>query len=230
MKFSGRTLIKAAPIRAGVFEEEAMRRLLSGLCRFCGRLALAVGLCLLVGSLVDGPHSPLSANQKKSKSKKKGKKKGQPVEEVAPEPAVEQAKVPKPPQNDFTVQVYQKMDEANLQTASFKDQLEIDQVNQDVEVVVTYYNWSLNNKDYWNRQISIDTKAPSGVTVEHISKSGFGDLGYVLEGNSVTSDVYRKEQVVIRGDVATARMVDMEIGDKERDRFRYLMTKFVLEK
>ncbi len=205
-----------------------MRRLLSGLCRFCGRMALAVGLCLLVGSLVDGPHSPLSANQKKSK--KKGKKKGQPVEEVAPEPAVEQAKVPKPPQNDFTVQVYQKMDEANLQTASFKDRLEIDQVSQDVEVVVTYYNWSLGKRDYWNRQISIDTKAPSGVTVEHITKSGFGDLGYVLEGNSVTSDVYRKEQVVVRGDVATARMVDQEIGPEQQDRYKYLMTKFVLEK
>ena len=65
--------------------------------------------------------------------------------------------------NDFTVQVYQKMDEAKLQTASFKDQFEIDQVSQDVDVVITYYNWSLGNKDYWNRQISIDTKASSGV-------------------------------------------------------------------
>lgn len=210
------------------FEEEAMRRSLSGLCRFCGRLVLAAGLCLLVGSLVDGPHSPLSANQKQSK--KKGKKRGQPVEEVAPQPAVEQAKVPKPPQNDFTVQVYQKMDEANLQTASFKDQFEIDQVSQDVEVIITYYNWSLGKRDYWNRQISVDTKAPSGATVEHITKSGFGDLGYVLEGNSVTSDVYRKEKVVVRGDVATARMVDQEIGPEEQDRFKYLMTKFVLEK
>ena len=67
--------------RAGFFEEEAMRRLLSGLCRFCGRLALAVGLCLVVASLVEGPHSPLSASQKKSK--KKGKKRGQPVEELS---------------------------------------------------------------------------------------------------------------------------------------------------
>ena len=53
-----------------------MRRSLSGLCRFCGRLVLAAGLCLLVGSLVEGPYSPLSASQKKSKSKKKGKNKG----------------------------------------------------------------------------------------------------------------------------------------------------------
>ena len=205
-----------------------MRRSLSGLCRFGGRLVLAVGLCLVVAGLVDGPHSPLSASQKKSK--KKGKKKGQPVQEVAPEPAVEQAKVPRPPQNDFTVQVYQKMDQADLQTASFKDQFEIDQVSQDVEVVITYYNWSLNNKDYWNRQISIDTKAPSGVTVEHITKSGFGDLGFVAEGKAVTSDVYRAEQVVVRGEVATARMVDKEIGPEEKERFKYLMTKFVLEK
>ncbi len=205
-----------------------MRRSLSGLCRFCGRLVLAAGLCLLVGSLVEGPYSPLSASQKKSK--KKGKKRGQPVEEVAPEPAVEQAKVPKPPQNDFTVQVYQKMDEAELQTASFKDQFEIDQVSQDVEVVITYYNWSLNNKDYWNRQIGIDTRSPAGDTVEHITKSGFGDLGYVLEGEPATKDVYRAEQVVVRGEVATARMVDKEIGPEEQARFKYLMTKFVLEK
>ena len=205
-----------------------MRRSLSGLCRFCGRLFLAVGLCLLVGSLVEGPHSPLSANQKKSK--KKGKKRGQPVQEVEPQPAVEQAKVPKPPQNDFTVQVYQKMDQADLQTASFEDQFEIDQVSQDVEVVITYYNWSLNKGDYWNRQISIDTKAPSGVIVEHITKSGFGDLGFVAEGKTVTSDVFRAEQVVVRGDVATARMVDKEIGPEEQERFKYLMTKFVLDK
>ena len=207
-----------------------MRRLLSGLCRFCGRLVLAVGLCVLVAGLVDGPYSPLSANQKKSKSKKKGKKRGQPVEEVAPEPAVEQAKVPQAPQNDFTVQVYQKMDEAKLETASFKDQFEIDQVSQDVEVVITYFNWSLNNKDYWNRQINIDTKSSSGATVEHITKSGFGDLGYVLEGEPATKDVYRAEKVVVRGEVATARMVDAEIGPEEKERFKYLMTKFVLEK
>ena len=50
-----------------------MRRSLSGLCRFCGRLFLAAGLCLLVASLVDGPHSPLSANQKKSAAKSKKK-------------------------------------------------------------------------------------------------------------------------------------------------------------
>lgn len=205
-----------------------MRRSLSGLCRFCGRLVLAAGLCLLVGSLVEGPYSPLSASQKKSK--KKGKKRGQPVQEAAPEPAVEQAKVPKAPQNDFTVQVYQKMDEAKLQTASFKDRFEIDQVSQDVEVVITYYNWSLNNKDYWNRQIGIDTRSPSGDTVEHITKSGFGDLGYVLEGEPATKDVYRAEQVVVRGEVATARMVDKEIGPEEQERFKYLMTKFVLEK
>ncbi len=209
-----------------------MRRLLSGLCRFCGRMVLAAGLCVLVAGLVDGPHSPLSANQKKSagKSKKKGKKNRQPVEEVAPQPAVEQADVPKPPQNDFTVQVYDKMDEADLQTETFTDQYEIDQVSQDVEVVITYYNWSLGKKDYWNRQISVDTKSPSGVIVEHITKSGFGDLGYVPEGKTVTTDVYRKEQVVVRGDVATARMVDREIGTEEQERFKYLMTKFVLDK
>ena len=209
-----------------------MRRSLSGLCRFGGRLVVAAGLCLLVASLVDGPHSALSANQKKSaaKSKKKGKKKGQPVEEAAPAPVVEMAKDPKPAEDDFTVQVYKKLDQAQMETASFKDQYEIDQVNQDVEVVITYYNWSVSNKDYWNRQINIDTKMLSGAIVEHITKSGFGDLGFVPEGKSVTSDVYRKEQVVVRGEVATARMVDKEIGPEERDRFKYLMTKFVLEK
>lgn len=209
-----------------------MRRSLSGLCRFCGRLALAAGLCLLVASLVDGPHSPLSANQKKAaaKSKKKGNKKGQPVEEAPPPVVVETAEDPKPPEDDFTVQVYKKMDQAKLETASFKDQFEIDKVSQDVEVVITYYNWSISGNDYWNRQINIDTKAPSGATIEHITKSGFGDLGYVPEGKAATSDVYRKELVVVRGEVATARMVDKEIGPEERDRFKDLMTRFVLEK
>jgi hypothetical protein len=209
-----------------------MRRSLSGLCRFGGRLVLAAGLCLLLASLVDGTHWLLSANQKQSagKSKKKGKKKGQPVEEAPPPAAVEMAKDPKPPKDDFTVQVYKKMDEAKLETASFKDQFEIDQVSQNVEVVITYYNWAISNKDYWNRQINIDTKSPSGAVIEHITKSGFGDLGYVPEGKPVTSDVYRKEQVVVRGDVATSRMVDAEIGPDERDRFKYLLTKFILEK
>ena len=165
-----------------------------------------------------------------AKSKKKGKKKGQPVEEAAPSPVVEESNDPKPPKDDFTVQVYKKMDEAKLETASFKDQFEIDQVSQNVEVVITYYNWAISNKDYWNRQINIDTKSPLGTVIEHITKSGFGDLGYVPEGKSVTSDVYRKEHVVVRGDVATSRMVDAEIGPDERDRFKYLMTKFILEK
>ncbi len=212
-----------------------MRQALSCLCRFGSYLALAVGLCLLWSSFADAALSPVPAKQKQSaakakkKSKKKGKKKGQQVEEPAP-PVVETVEVPKPPKDDFTVQVYQKMDEAKMQTVSFKGTFENDQTSENVEVVITYYNWSISGKDYWNRQINIDTKSPSGAILENIVKSGFGELGYVPEGETATQDVYRKEQVVTRGDVATARMVQKDIGPTERDRFRYLMTKFVLEK
>ena len=94
-----------------------MRRSLSGLWQFGSSLVLAVGLCLLLASLVDGGYWLLSASQKQSaaKSKKKGKKKGQPVEEAPSLAVVEESDDPKPPKDDFTVQVYQKMDEAKLE-------------------------------------------------------------------------------------------------------------------
>lgn len=214
-----------------------MRRALSCLCRFVGSVSLATALCLLLSSFADAAAPPVPAKQKQSASKSKAKKKkskkkkkGQPVEEEPAQPVVEEVEIPKPPKDDFTVKVYRKMDEANVQTASFKDTFGGDPSSQEVEVVITYFNWSISGKDYWNRQINIDTKSLSGATLENIVKSGFGELGYVPEGQAATQDVYRMEQVVTKGDVATARMVEMEIGDKERDRFRYLMTKFVLEK
>jgi hypothetical protein len=189
-----------------------------------------------LSTFTDAALAPVPAKQKQSaakskkKSKKKGRKKGKQVEEEPPPPVVEEVKVPKPTEGDFTVQVYKKMDEAKMQTVSFKDTFKDDQSSQNVEVVITYYNWSISGNDYWNRQINIDTKAPSGAILENIVKSGFGELGYVAEGETNTADVYRKEQVFTEGDVATARMVQMDIGATERDRFRYLMTKFILEK
>ena len=46
---------------------------------------------------------------------------------------------------------------------------------------------------------AIDTKTTDGFVVEKIVKSGFGELGYVKQGDAKTQDVYRKEKITVSG-------------------------------
>lgn len=138
--------------------------------------------------------------------------------------------VPKPPKDDFTVSVYKNLDDKKAEKLTFKDRYRVDKADQEVEIVITYYNWSVSPEDYWNRQISIDTKTKEGFVVEKITKSGFGDLGFVKPGDKKTLDTFKKEKITVTGDTATATMVDMQIGKTENDRYHNLMEKFVLKK
>ena len=138
--------------------------------------------------------------------------------------------VPKAPKEDFTVSVYRALDEKKAEKLTFKDKYKIDKAEEPVEIVITYYNWSVSSEDYWNRQISIDTKNKEGFVVEKITKSGFGDLGYVKPGDKKTLDTFKKEKITVSGNTATATMVDMQIGKVENDRYHDLLDKFVLKK
>jgi hypothetical protein len=138
--------------------------------------------------------------------------------------------VPKPPKDDFTVSVYKALDEKKAEKLSFKDRYRVDKSDQDVEIVIAYYNWSVSPEDFWNRQINIETKTKEGYVVEKITKSGFGDLGYVKAGDPKTQDSFKKEKITVSGDTATATMVDMPIGKAENDRYHNLLEKFVLKK
>jgi len=138
--------------------------------------------------------------------------------------------VPKPPKDDFTVQVYKLLDEKKADRLTFKDKYKQDKTESDVDIVVSYYNWSVSADDYWNRQISIDIKIKEGFVIEKIVKSGFGELGYVKAGDKKTQDVFRKEKITESGGVSTATMMDVEIGPAEKERFHRLMQKFIVKK
>jgi hypothetical protein len=138
--------------------------------------------------------------------------------------------VPKAPNDDFTVQVYKALDEKKADKLTFKDKYKVDKSDEDVEIIVTYYNWSISSEDFWNRQITIDTKTKEGIVIEKIQKSGFGDLGYVKSGDKKTLDSFKKEKITVTGQVAVATMVDMAIGKHENDRYHGLMEKFILKK
>jgi hypothetical protein len=138
--------------------------------------------------------------------------------------------IPKPSKDDFTVQVYSLLDEKKSDKLTFKDKYKQDKTDLDVDVVISYYNWALSTDDYWNRQISIETKNKEGFVIEKIVKSGFGELGYVKPGDKKTQDVFRKEKITVSGDVATATMTDAEIGPAEKERYHHLLQKFVLKK
>jgi hypothetical protein len=138
--------------------------------------------------------------------------------------------VPKAPDNDFTVQVFKALDEKKADRLTFKEKYKQDKTEIEVELVISYYNWSINDSDYWNRQINIETKTKEGDVIEKIVKSGFGELGYVKKGDAKTQDVFKKEKVTGTGDAARAVMVDMEIGEKEKQRYRSILEKHVLAK
>ena len=128
------------------------------------------------------------------------------------------------------VEVYKALDEKKSERLTFKDKYKQEKTEADVDVIVSYYNWSVGPDDYWNRQISIDTKNKEGFVIEKIVKSGFGELGFVKPGEKKTQDVFKKEKVTESGGVATATMVDAEIGTPEKQRFHHLMQKFILKK
>jgi hypothetical protein len=136
--------------------------------------------------------------------------------------------VPKAPENDFTVSIYKALDTKKAERLSFNDKYKQGKTDMDVEIVISYYNWAVNDDDYWNRQLNIETKTKEGDVIEKIVKSGFGDLGYVKKGDPKTQDVFRKEKITMSGNVARAVMVDMEIGEVEKTRYRALLQKFVL--
>jgi hypothetical protein len=155
---------------------------------------------------------------------------GKAQQEKAQEEERKDQEVPKPPKDDFTVLVYKALDEKKATSLKAKDKYKQDKTEEDVEVVLSYFNWALSDEDYWNRQITIDTKTTDGFVIEKIVKSGFGDLGYIKPGDTKTQDVYRKEKITVTGNQATATMADAEIGAPEKERFRKLLEKIVLKK
>lgn len=174
--------------------------------------------------------TPLSLLADKPDKKKAAEKTA--AEKAAAEQAQEEkkAEVPKPPQDDFTVRVYKALDEKKVTKLTLKDKYKQDKTVEDVEIILSYYNWATSDDDFWNRQISLDTKTHDGFVIEKIVKSGFGDFGYVKAGDSKTQDVYRKEKITVSGGQATATMADAEIGNEEKARFHSLLEKMVLKK
>ena len=148
----------------------------------------------------------------------------------APQEEKKEEEIPKPAKDDFMVEVYKTLDEKKSEKLTFKDKYKQEKTEADVDVIVSYYNWSVAPDDYWNRQISIDTKNKEGFVIEKIVKSGFGELGFVKPGEKKTQDVFKKEKVTESGGVATATMVDAEIGAPEKQRFHHLLQKFILKK
>ncbi|MEW5974881.1 MAG: hypothetical protein AB1898_03635 [Acidobacteriota bacterium] len=140
-----------------------------------------------------------------------------------PQTESKEMEIPKAPKDDMTVQLYKRLDEKQESKLTLKDKYKVNDSESDVEVVVTYFNWSLGSDDFWNRQISFDTKNKDGFIIEKIVKSGFGDLGYVKSGDEKTLDVFKKEKITVSGDVATAAMIDHEIGAAEKARYRHLV-------
>ena len=128
------------------------------------------------------------------------------------------------------VQVYQALDAKKTEKLTHKEKYKQDKSEEDVEVVLSYFNWAVSDDDYWNRQITIDTKTTDGFVVEKIVKSGFGELGYVKQGDTKTQDVYRKEKITVSGGQATATMADAAIGPAEKERFHKLLDRMVLKK
>ena len=150
--------------------------------------------------------------------------------QAPPQEEKKDAEVPKAPKDDFMVQVYQALDAKKTEKLTHKEKYKQDKTEEDVEVVLSYFNWAVSDDDYWNRQISLDTKTTDGFVVEKMVKSGFGELGYVLEGGKETKDEYHKEKVTVTGGQATATMAKAEIGPAEKERFHKLLERMVLKK
>jgi hypothetical protein len=193
--------------------------------RYWRKLLLRAAIAL---SFVPCAFSVYASQGKGQQEKGKGQQ-AQPAQQAQQEERTDQ-EVPKAPKDDFTVGIYRALDEKKITTLKTKDKYKQDKMEEDVEVVLSYFNWAVAEEDYWNRQITIDTKTTDGFVIEKIVKSGFGDLGYVKPGETKTQDVYRKEKVTVTGGQATATMADAEIGASEKARFRNLLEKLVLKK
>ena len=181
------------------------------------RLAFAVAFAVTMIFILDSVH--VLASQAKGQAP-----------QAPPQEEKKDAEVPKAPKDDFMVQVYQALDAKKTEKLSHKEKYKQDKSEEDVEVVLSYFNWAVSDDDYWNRQITIDTKTTDGFVVEKIVKSGFGELGYVKQGDAKTQDVYRKEKITVSGGQATATMADAAIGPAEKERFHKLLDRMVLKK
>ena len=168
---------------------------------------------------------PELAGQGKEKSKGKGQ--AQVAEEQAEQ---KEEEVPKPPPGDFMVQIYKALDEKKAEKLSIKDKFKQGKDEIDVQVELEYFNWALNNEDYWDRQIHVETSLKDGYVIEKFVKNGFGELGYVKPGDSATKDVYRREKLTESGGQSVATMGDAPIGAAEKQRFLHLVEKIVLKK
>jgi len=190
-----------------------MKNELQSLLSKCGLTALAVsvfsGLCVSPQALLKAQ----SATQAQQEEKKESSE-----------------EVPKPPKGDFMVDVYKTLDEKKSENLTFKDKYKQDKGEIDVELAISYYDWAVAPDDYWNRQINIHTKNKDGFVIERIVKSGFGELGFIKPGEKKTQDIFKKEKITESGGVATATMVEIEIGAAEKERFHHLMQKFILKK
>lgn len=150
--------------------------------------------------------------------------------QAPPQEEKKDAEAPKAPKDDFMVQVYQALDAKKTEKLTHKEKYKQDKTEEDVEVVLSYFNWAVSDDDYWNRQITIATKTTDGFVVEKMVKTGFGELGYVLEGGKETKDEYHKEKVTVTGGQATATMAKVAIGPAEKERFHKLLDRMVLKK
>ncbi|MEW5974806.1 MAG: hypothetical protein AB1898_03255 [Acidobacteriota bacterium] len=151
-------------------------------------------------------------------------------EGTEPAPVVVPDDHPIAPEGDLTVKVYKALDNAQKTHLTFKDRQKVGQHEVDVDVVVDYFNWCLSDDDFWNRQLSIEIRNKDGFVIEKIVKSGFGELGFILAGETKTRDAYRLEQVRSSGDSLIATLEDLEIKAAEKARYRELVEKFLLKK
>ena len=162
-----------------------------------------------------------------AKEKQKGKRESPAVEEKGEQT---EADVPKPPPGDFMVEVYKALDEKKVEKLSIKDKFRHYKEDLDVEINLTYFNWSLKPEDFWNRQIHVDTKMKDGYIIEKFVKNGFGEFAYVRPGETETKDVYRKEIITESGGRSVATMSECPVGAAEKQRFQHLVEKIVLKK
>jgi hypothetical protein len=162
-----------------------------------------------------------------TKEKQKGKSEPTVGEDKGEQKDVD---VPKAPPDDFMVEVYKALDEKKLEKLSIKDKFKHYKEDLDVEISLTYFNWSLKPDDYYNRQIHVDTKMKDGYVIETFVKNGFGEFANVVPGETATKDVYRKEIITESGGQSVATMCECPVAATEKRRFQALVQKIVLKK
>lgn len=162
-----------------------------------------------------------------AKEKQKGKSESVAVEDKGEQKEVD---VPKAPPDDFMVEVYKALDERKVEKLSIKDKFKHYKEDLDVEISLTYFNWSLKPDDFWDRQVNVETKMKDGYVIEKFVKNGFGEFAFVPAGETATKDVYRKEVITESGGQSVATMCECPVGPAEKARFQSLLKKMVLKK